>query len=70
MKALKLLALALLFVSCSKDDDCSGNYDEIYNQYQVQIDYVMNHPIGGLIDYRQIDLLKQERDKKLQNACR
>ena len=69
MKKLLLLATYLLF-SCSKEDDCTGNYNDIYNQYQVQIDYVMNHPFGGTINYHQIDLLREERDNKLKNACR
>ena len=69
MKKLFLILVIIIFIGCSKDD-CSGNYNEIYNQYQVQIDYVKAHPIGGVINYHQIDLLKQERDNKLANACK
>jgi hypothetical protein len=69
-KSIFTLLLLATLVSCSKDD-CIGNYDEIYNHYQQQIEHVIANPIPGWgVDYRKINLLKQERDGKLANACR
>lgn len=70
MKTIKLLTVFLLFSSCSKDEDCEGNYTEIYNKYQTQINFIMNNPVGGVVDQVQLAYVIQERDKKLQNACR
>lgn len=67
-KSIFILAI-LLVVSCTKDD-CNGNYNEIYNNYQTQINYLHDHPFGGVIDYRKIQFLEAERDKKLSNACK
>ena len=70
MKKVAFILIATLVLSCSKSDNCSGNYNDISQNYQTQIDYQINNPAGGIIDYRKIDILKQERDKKLANACR
>lgn len=64
-------SIMLLSSSCSKDDDCTGNYNEINQSYQIQIDYIKNNPEPGWgVDYRKIGILENERNKKLANACK
>lgn len=68
MKALKIVALCLLMMSCSDDDkNCSGNKSEINKEYDRQVQWVMENT--NPIDNRQIALINEERAKKLQNAC-
>ena len=69
-KAILILATFTFLTSCSKTENCTGNYNEINQSYQTQIDYEINNPFGGVIDNRKITILKQERDKKLSTACR
>lgn len=71
-KALLLIALGLCLLSCSNDDgnNCQAQRDEINTYYDKQIEYVTNNPGPGGIDYAQISLLNQERDRKLSEACK
>lgn len=66
---LSVLIVSLCFLSCSNDNDCSGNRAEINQYFDQQIQYVENNPSNYGIDYSQISLLNQERNKKLENAC-
>jgi len=71
MKKLAIILILAFTISCSKDDDCHGNYNQIDKQFQSQIDYIIKHPNPTYgIDYRQLDLVKKERDKRLSNACK
>jgi hypothetical protein len=70
MKKLVLLAVLALSVSCSNDDDnCDQKASEINAYYDQQVQYVMDNPDPWGVNYNQISLLNQERNKKLQNAC-
>jgi hypothetical protein len=64
-------ALATLLFACSNDDgdDCQAKKDQINQQFDAQVEYVMNHPGPSGIDYNQISLLEQERSRKLSQAC-
>jgi hypothetical protein len=70
-KLFSTLILASLLISCSNDNDdsCQSNKDAINLKYDIQIQYVRDHPGPTGIDYRQITLLQQERDNKIANAC-
>lgn len=64
--------IAALLFGCSSDDgsgNCQAERDEINQYYDNQVEYVMNNPGPGGIDYQQISLLNQERDRKLSEAC-
>jgi hypothetical protein len=64
------LFLVSLLISCTKDDNnCQSNKDAINTKYDKQIQYVKDHPEPTGINYRQITLLHQERDKNIANAC-
>lgn len=64
-------ALLIIFLAgCSSDNnDCQANKDAINKKYDDQIQYVKDHPGSDGIDYRQITLLNEERNKKLETAC-
>ena len=68
MKKFILLSAALAIVSCS-NNNCSEEKQSINDYYDKQIQYVKNNagPTGP--DYRQIGLLEDEREKKLDQAC-
>jgi hypothetical protein len=70
-KTILILALILCLFSCSNDDgnNCQAERDEINQYYDQQIEYVMNHPGPNGIDYRQIEILNQERQRRLDQAC-
>lgn len=65
-----LFVLSSIFACSSDDNSCDAKKLQITNEYQTQINYVLNHPNPDGIDYGQIDLLKQERDNKISNACK
>lgn len=70
MKKLLLFILVSTIMSCSNDDDsCQANKDAINQKYDSQIQKAKDNPGPGGIDYRQIGLLNEERDKKLDSAC-
>ncbi len=66
-KIIFILAISTL-LSCSSNN-CSEEQQSINDYYDKQIQYVKNNPFAGQIDYRQIGLLEDERDKKLSEAC-
>jgi hypothetical protein len=65
------IALLILLFSCSKPEngDCLVEKQKIIKYYAVQIQYVNDHPGPDGVDYRQIALLQQERDRKIYEAC-
>jgi hypothetical protein len=69
MKKIFYLIFSLFILSCSKDDDCQEKINEINAYYDQQVQYVMDNPDPWGVNYNQISLLNQERNKKLQNAC-
>lgn len=71
MKKLLLPVLATILFSCSKDENnCESEKQAIRDKYQTQIQYVIDHPFAGVIDYRKITILEQERDSRIENACK
>ena len=71
MKKFLLLLVFISVFSCSSDDDCDSKRNEINSHYDEMVEIVMNNPLpNGQIDWRQIGLLNDERDLRLQNACR
>lgn len=70
MKKIMLLFIASLIFGCSSDDNCQENEDAINLKYDTQIQYVKDNPNATYgIDYRQIGLLNEERNRKLADAC-
>ncbi len=63
--------LATMMFACSNDDgdDCQAKKDQINQHFDAQVEYVMNNPEPGGVDYNQISLLEQERSRKLSEAC-
>ena len=62
--------LVPLFIGCSSDDDCDAKKKSIKEHYEAMIavaeaNYAQH---GG--SHEQIDLLRQEYQVKLQNACK
>lgn len=68
MKKTILLFIFVLIFGCS-NNNCSEEKQSINEYYAKQIQYVRDHPGTTGVDYRQIDLLEKERDKKLSEAC-
>lgn len=73
-KSIFTLLLALTICSCSNDEEssssnCQSNIDTINEKYDKQIQYVKDNPGTTGIDYRQIGLLNQERNLKIDSAC-
>lgn len=70
-KSTLILALAMSMLSCSKDDadNCQQKMAQINQYYATQIKYVQENPGPGGVDQSQIELLKQERNMKLAEAC-
>ena len=72
MKKLLLpLILVALSISCSNDDsdNCQSNKDAINAKYDKQVQQVKDNPDPSGINYKQIGLLNDERNKKLSEAC-
>lgn len=69
MKKFTLLVLLSVFVfSCSSDDEsCADKRAEINAHYDAQIAWVEENT--DPIDFRQIELMNQERENKLDEAC-
>ena len=68
MKKIIYLCVAISVFGCSSDN-CSEEKQSINEYYENQIQQVKDNPVGGQINYRQIQLLEEERDKKLNEAC-
>jgi hypothetical protein len=68
MKNIFYLFICVLLLSCSSKD-CSEETKSINDYYDQQIQKVNDNPGPTGPDYRQIQLLEDERDKKLSNAC-
>lgn len=68
MKKTILLFTAFMVFGCS-NNNCSEEKQSINEYYDKQIQYIKNNagPTGP--DYRQIGLLEDEREKKLNQAC-
>ena len=68
-KKIILLLFTILFISCSKDDDCKAEKAKIteFYDHQIQLCYESDSPLG--IDYRKIGLLRDEKERKLAEAC-
>jgi len=69
MKKIILVGILSVFLSCSSDDDCQAKKDEINAYYEQQIQQVKDNPEPSGINYRQIQLLIDERNNKMQTAC-
>jgi hypothetical protein len=69
MKNLLLFILLFIALSCS-NDNCDAEIKSINNYYDAQIQQVLDNPTVSGIDYRFISLLEQERQSKLDNACK
>lgn len=70
----KLLFAISLFaaISCTSEDNiptdgCEGTRAEINARYGAQIEWVAENT--NPVDYRQIQLLNEERAEALENAC-
>ena len=70
MNKIFLLLVAISILGCSKDDNCEGDKATINLKYDNLVQYVKDNPGPGGIDYSQISLLNQERDLKLEQACK
>jgi hypothetical protein len=71
-KSLLLISLGATLLSCSNDDspgNCQAEKDKINQYYDNQVQQVRDNPSSSGINYRQIGLLNEERNKKLSNAC-
>ncbi len=59
------LLISLIIFGYPNDDDCQGKKSEINTYYDKQIQYARYNPANTGINYRQIGLLNDERNKKL-----
>jgi len=69
MKKFYLVLLVTIIVGCSSNNDCKSEKEAINKKYDEQVQYVKDHPDPDGINYRQIELLNNERNKKLAEAC-
>lgn len=70
MKKALLILCALFLFSCSQDEDCSSQKKEIKEYYENEIQKVYDNTQNGeTVDNRKINLIKEERDRKLAEAC-
>lgn len=68
MRNIILTLLVLTVFGCS-DNNCSEEKQSINDYYDQQVQQVKNNPGPTGPDYRQIEYLEKDRDKKLAEAC-
>lgn len=64
-----IILLAILFISCSSNDNCQEKRDEINTTFDAQVEWVMDNPGPNGVNYTQINNLEAERNLKLEEAC-
>lgn len=69
MKKITIAIAIAAFIGCSSNNNCDAEKDAINKKYDEQIKYVKDNPGPNGVDTRQISLLNEERNKKLNEAC-
>ena len=68
MKNIVLAIFALALFSCS-NENCSEEKQSINNYFDKQVQIVRDNPGPTGPDFRKIESLELERDRKLEQAC-
>lgn len=69
IKILLLAAIVTIIIGCSAEEDCGAKKQQIRDHYENQIQSVKDNPTPNGVDWAQITLIQQERDRKLAEAC-
>lgn len=70
MKKIILITIIVIMASCSKNEnDCDAKKQVIEKRYENFIQQVKDNPEPTGINYRQINLLTEEKKTKLKQAC-